>query len=137
MHTKAIDQGQVISAICQEIEHRIGAQRWKVWFKNATRFNLVDDHLRIGVPNQFIGSWIENHFIQEIRQAAEQVCNQSVKPCFAIDPKLFGCQPQSQLNTQAKSVEKAIEKPPKNRKKTPSHYNYILQYVLLLFLILL
>ena len=44
-----------IDAINQAITERIGAQKYRVWFKNSTRFSIADDYLKVGVPNHFVG----------------------------------------------------------------------------------
>lgn len=93
-----------VNLIRDEVERRVGPQRFKVWFKNSTHFTMVDQHLRIGVPNQFIGGWIENHFADDLRAAADKVCGHPVTLHFNIDPKLFGKQPSAQLDIQAKNV---------------------------------
>ena len=51
-----------INAINDALAERIGLQKHRVWFKNSTRFTITDEFVRVGVPNHFIGSWIENHF---------------------------------------------------------------------------
>ena len=58
-----------ISAINKAIAEKVGQQKHRVWFRNSTRFSLADDYLRVGVPNPFIASWIENHFLDDIARA--------------------------------------------------------------------
>ena len=62
-----------ISAINEALAERIGAQKHRVWFKNSTRFTITEEFVKIGVPNHFIGSWIENHFIDDINEIVKQV----------------------------------------------------------------
>lgn len=100
-----ISSTQPICAIQDRIEAAIGQQKFKVWFKNTTHFSIVDEHLRIGVPNQFMGTWIENHFSEAIRTAAREVLGREARLYFVTDPKLFGQQGQRQLDTQAKVVQ--------------------------------
>jgi chromosomal replication initiation ATPase DnaA len=63
-----------ISAINQFLAERIGQQKHRIWFKNSTRFTIADDYLKVGVPNPFVGSWIESHFLSDITAAVEAVC---------------------------------------------------------------
>ena len=55
-----------VTTISQAIAERVGQQKFRVWFKNSTKFTLSDGYLKVGVPNLFIASWIESHFVNEI-----------------------------------------------------------------------
>jgi len=54
------------SAINDALAEKVGPQKFRIWFKNSTRLTFADGYLKIGVPNLFIASWIENHFSNEI-----------------------------------------------------------------------
>ena len=99
-----------INAINEIIAEKIGQQRFRIWFKNSTRFAIADGYLKIGVPNFFIASWIETHFANHIAQAVQAVTGSARKVTFTIDPELSGHQRRTQLDSQAQLVEKAIEK---------------------------
>ena len=43
-----------IALIQAKLAERLGAQRYKVWFKNVTQFVEADGHLKISVTNAFI-----------------------------------------------------------------------------------
>src|SRR5512140_1016955 len=101
-----------IAAINDAIAEKIGQQKFRIWFKNSTRMSLADGYLKVGVPNLFIGSWIENHFANEINEAVRLITGQSVKVIFNIDPELSGSQRRTQLNSQAHSVEKIPQRSP-------------------------
>jgi chromosomal replication initiator protein len=91
-----------ISAVQEALSRQIGAQKYRIWFKNSTRFEVTDGYLLIGVPNQFIAGWLENHFSGEIVAAAKEALGSSRKLTFTIDPELSGHQRRSQLDVQAK-----------------------------------
>ena len=96
-----------VAAINHAIAEKIGQQKFSVWFKNSTRLTLADEYLKVGVPNLFIGSWIENHFSNEIQHAVRSVTGTSYKIIFNIDPELSGHQRRTQLDNQAQLVAKA------------------------------
>ena len=50
------------------IEELVGPQRFKVWFKNSTQLTCAENYIKVGVPNLFIGGWIEDHFSDAISQ---------------------------------------------------------------------
>jgi len=95
------------SAINEAIAEKVGPQKFRIWFKNSTRLTLTDAYLKVGVPNLFIASWIENHFSNEINEAVRTVTGDSRKLTFTIAPELAGHQRRTQLDSQAQLVEKA------------------------------
>ena len=99
-----------ISAINQTLANRIGQQKFRIWFRNSTRFTLSDDYLKVGVPNPFVGSWVENHFLTDITAAVTAVTGSAKKITFNIEPELSGNQRRSQLDCQADLVQKAQNK---------------------------
>jgi chromosomal replication initiator protein len=111
-----------VNAITEVLADKIGAQKYKVWFKNSTKLTLTDGYLKVGVPNLFVASWIENHFSDEIGQAVRAVCGGGRKVTFAIDPELSGHQRRTQLDSQAKLVTRARTQTPSGRTgiKTPA-----------------
>ena len=103
MQSAATDE---IDAINETIAEKIGQQKFRIWFKNSTKLALTDGYLKVGVPNFFIASWIENHFSNEIHHAVQQVTGDCRKITFAIDPELSNHQRRTQLDCQAQLVEK-------------------------------
>ncbi len=92
------------------IAELVGPQRFDVWFKNSTQLTCVDGFVKVGVPNLFIGQWIEDHFADAITQASNEVIGREVQVSFAIDPVLFRNLRKSQLNSQAAFIEKNAER---------------------------
>jgi chromosomal replication initiator protein len=66
--------------------------------------------LKVGVPNLFIASWIENHFSNQICQAVREVAGSRPKVTFTIDPELSGSLRRNQLDSQAQLVDKARDR---------------------------
>ncbi len=100
-----------VARIVERIEEKIGPRRFRVWFKDTTRFDVTDQCLRIDVPSYFVGTWIENHFADEIVTAAREVIGANVQLGFAVDPALAGKIRQPQLNRQAESVRQTTQQP--------------------------
>jgi len=94
------------SAILNRIAELVGPQRFRVWFKNTTRVEVGDGFVKVGVPNVFIGSWIEKNFVEVIAQAARDALGRDVEITFAIDPDLFRNLRKAQLESQAASIER-------------------------------
>ena len=98
--------GSQISAINEVLAEKVGPQKYRIWFKNSTSLTLADGYLKVGVPNLFIASWIETHFLNTISQAAQAVTGSCPKITFIIDPELTSHQRKTQLDSQAQLVEK-------------------------------
>lgn len=105
----------VVERISDAIAQKVGQQRYKIWFKNATRMVIADGYVKIGVPNLFIGGWIENHFSRHINEAIEEITKTPMKVIFTIDPELFGSQRRRQLDSQAELVSRSAEPTPRQR----------------------
>ncbi|MBN1766668.1 MAG: chromosomal replication initiator protein DnaA [Sedimentisphaerales bacterium] len=104
MNTECLE---IIEQINDIIAQKIGQQRFKIWFKNSTRMIIEDNYVKVGVPNLFIGGWIENHFVEQIKEAVQDITHKPMKVIFTIDPELFGSQRRRQLDSQAESVAKS------------------------------
>ncbi|UCG57932.1 MAG: chromosomal replication initiator protein DnaA [Phycisphaerales bacterium] len=96
-----------IAAINEALAQQIGQQKYRIWFKNSTRFTRAGEYLKIGVPNLFIARWIENHFSVEIAKATRLATGAKVEITFVVDPDLSGTVRRTQLDSQAQLVEKA------------------------------
>ncbi len=99
-----------ISAINEALAEKVGQKKFRIWFKNSTKMTLAGGYLKVGVPNLFIASWIENHFANEINQVVRAVTGAEVKITFSIDPELSGHQRRTQMGSQVSAlatVEKA------------------------------
>jgi len=77
-----------IKAIHDSIAEAVGEAKYKIWFRNSTRFTLTDEGLEIAVPNTFIAGWIENHFAKVIHNALRTVKGSTVPVRFVIDAVL-------------------------------------------------
>ncbi len=122
MQSTITDEASQISAINEALAEKVGPQKYRIWFKNSTKLTLTNGYLKVGVPNLFIASWFENHFLNEISQAVRAVTGGSQKITFTIDPDVSGHQRRTQLDSQAQLVDKTQNRTQRQRtKKQPSH----------------
>jgi chromosomal replication initiator protein len=82
--------GSIVAAVAESLAERIGREKYKIWFQDCTSFALTEEHLRIGVPNPFLASWLEGHFLREIKAAAQSVMGLVPEISFVVDPELSG-----------------------------------------------
>lgn len=99
-----------VRSIEELVAQKVGQRRYKLWFKNATRFHLTDECLRIEAPNVYIGQWIEKNFSQIIQECALDVIGRQVEVLFSINPELAKGmrrkQPDSQVDYMANHPER-------------------------------
>ncbi len=107
----------VVSQLESRIAEKVGPQRYKLWFKNATQFHLTEGYLKVGVPNMFIGSWIENHFSDVIQEAAKELMGDEPHLSFSIDPSLAKNLKKRQLDSQVHFVANNPEREAREQRR--------------------
>ena len=119
-HLQNIANGSTtqINTINEVLAEIVGPQKFRIWFKNSTKMTLTAGYLKVGVPNLFIASWIESHFLNEIKQAVRSATGTSPKITFAIDPELSSSQRRTHLDSQASAMTTGENAG--NRSKSPS-----------------
>lgn len=128
MHSLITDESpdttvSTIEAIKEALAKKVGPQKYRIWFSNSTKFTLAGGYLRVGVPNLFIAGWIENHYLQGIREVVQEVTGASPQISFTIDPELSGHQRRTQLDSRAKlpdvgtSTHRSARKTAKQQKR--------------------
>ncbi len=103
-----------------KIADLLGPQRYSVWFKNATRFSLTDDYLRVSTPNHFVGEWIERHFSDVIAEAAKEVTGQDFTLTFETDPELAKSLGKKQPDRQVEFVTNNPERVAREQRRMGS-----------------
>jgi len=99
-----------VALLQSRIAEKLGPQRYKVWFKNATQFTVADRQVKVSTPNAFICSWIERHFADNIAEAAQEVTGIEHRVSFVVDPKLLHALKKRQLDSQADFIAKNPER---------------------------
>jgi len=100
----------IVSQMELKIAEKLGPQRYKVWFKNSTRFTVADGHLKVSTPNAFICGWIERHFADVIAEVAREVTGTEHQVSFAVDSRLLHALRKRQLDSQAEFIAKNPER---------------------------
>ena len=95
---------ELVNSINKALAEKVGTQKFRIWFKNSTKLSLSGEYLKVGVPNPFIASWIEKHFLNEISEAVRTVTGTEAKVTFTINPELNGHQRRSQLDSSASDL---------------------------------
>ncbi|MEE9296400.1 MAG: chromosomal replication initiator protein DnaA [Phycisphaerae bacterium] len=100
----------MVTQLQDRIADKVGPQRFNVWFKGSTEFALADGFVNVSVPNQFVGGWIERHFVDAIKETALEIVGKPLDVAFTIDPALSRQvrkkQPDSQVDYATNNPER-------------------------------
>jgi chromosomal replication initiator protein len=114
------EAADIIAQIHNRLAQKLGPQRYRIWIKNSTHFTLANGHLRIDVPNPFVGRWIENNFQDAINDAVFEVTQRNIEIAYSIDASLTGRLRKSQLDSQAEYVAKNPERMARSWARLPA-----------------
>jgi chromosomal replication initiator protein len=78
-----------VAALSEAIAHRIGEQRYKLWFEERTKLTGDNDQIVVGVPNRFYQDYLQSKFAPAVQAAACEIFGRSMLVHFAIDAGLF------------------------------------------------
>ncbi len=109
----------VVVRIESLVAEKLGPQRFNVWFKNASQFALMQDYLRVSIPNHFVGEWIERHFADVITEAAREITGSDYTLSFAIDPAIAKGAPKKQSDRQVEFVANNPERLAREHRRSP------------------
>ncbi|MFH1422612.1 MAG: chromosomal replication initiator protein DnaA [Planctomycetota bacterium] len=102
-------QDVIWSQILKAIEQKIGAERFGLWLGKTKFISLNNDVLKIGVPNLFIETWLEERLLEPISEAVEEALSQKIRVEFVIDGSLFRSM-RKKTEEQVKEFTRAARK---------------------------
>ncbi len=59
--------------ILADIRSKLNRQRFETWFRRLELLDFGESVLRIGVPNVFLRNWIQDHYLETLRESVAQV----------------------------------------------------------------
>lgn len=75
-------------AILFELQQRLGAKRFGLWFDGKIRLSIADDRLTVAVGSPFLLNWMQRQFRDELAAAAQSVLGPSAQATFTVDATL-------------------------------------------------
>ena len=72
----------VAESVCrirERVADRIGQNRFRTWFGEATQFELADDRLDVMVENAFAGRWIATNYMSDLIEVAREVTGNELR----------------------------------------------------------
>ncbi|WP_397568853.1 chromosomal replication initiator protein DnaA [Schlesneria sp. T3-172] len=80
-------------AVLHEIQERLGAKRFALWFDGKVRLSISDDCLTVAVGSPFLLNWMQRQFQSELTGAAQSVLGHSAQSRFTVDASLAVARP--------------------------------------------
>lgn len=78
-----------VSAVClasqqqecleHDLQSRLGAERFELWFAGKTQWRLVGESLEVAAANEFAAGWMRSRFLGDIAAAAQVALGHSVR----------------------------------------------------------
>lgn len=68
---------------------RVGKERYNLWLHNTRLLELTGGTAKVGVPNLFVATWLEERLLGELTGAASDVLGRHVSVQFAVDGTLY------------------------------------------------
>ncbi|MFA5863666.1 MAG: chromosomal replication initiator protein DnaA [Phycisphaerae bacterium] len=82
--TLACPTANAVQEIERNLQDRIGPRRFQLWFRNSSSLHFDGRQVLVKVLNNFIGGWIENHFSDHLRAAAQETLQQEVQIAYQV-----------------------------------------------------
>jgi chromosomal replication initiator protein len=73
----------------EKIQKEVGKERYNLWVQNTRLIELAGSVARIGVPNLFVATWLEERLLGEFRSAITEVFGKRLSVQFVVDGTLY------------------------------------------------
>jgi len=83
----------------------VSAERFHLWFHNTELVAQDGRSCRVGVPNAFVGQWLQEHFGETVRGALGRIIGQDVQVRFVVSPRLYQKMHEEELHQKQELVE--------------------------------
>lgn len=108
-------------AILCELQQRLGAKRFGLWFDGKIRLSIADDRLTVAVGSPFLLNWMQRQFRDELAAAAQAVLGPSAQATFTVDATLAVGRPVGSTSSSAQAADLAPgDKQPSAEKQAAS-----------------
>ena len=93
---------QLWRAVLGEIELNVSRANFSTWLQNTFIYSISESSITVGVPNDFVKSWIESKFKKELLLTLEKTIGRKIKELnFKIEKKKPSSSFQSQTQSQS------------------------------------
>jgi chromosomal replication initiator protein len=112
----------VAESVCrirERVADRIGQNRFRTWFGEATQFELTDDRLDVMVENAFAGRWISTNYMSELIEATREVTGSELRVDIRVAAP-NGRPKQDNPRRVAQPGSHTTPRPRTDRRRTPT-----------------
>ena len=85
----------LMEAVLVELQQRLGAKRFGLWFDGKIRLSVVNEHLTVAVGSPFLLNWMQRQFRPDLTGAAQAVLGPAAQVTFTVDATLAVVRPVS------------------------------------------
>ena len=82
----ATDEMEVVSALRAALAENVGRERFELWFGSATRLELTDGSLNVGVASPFLVEFLRSNFRRPLEDACRRVLGKVPGLRFHVAP---------------------------------------------------
>ena len=106
----------------------VPAERFSLWFRNTELIEQTEDSCKVGVPNAFVGEWLQEHFSDVVQGAVGSVTGQQLRVRFVVSPTLYQQSHEEELRQKQELVESIDSSLPRNTSsESPGGREYLLE----------
>jgi chromosomal replication initiator protein len=121
----------LMDAVFVELQQRLGAKRFGLWFDGKVRLSIAGDRLTVAVGSPFLLNWMQRQFRAELTEVAQAALGPSAQAVFTVDATLAVSRPESAEEKRlavaaaaASTSDQSSQQTPKGRETTiivPAH----------------
>lgn len=101
--------------ILADIRSKLNRQRFETWFRRVTLLGLDESKLRIGVPNVFLRNWLQDYYLETLKESVEQVLSQAL----LIEIEVIDA-PETESSTTGSSSDTSVHGESRSAAPAPS-----------------
>jgi len=87
------------------VRESVPAERFTLWFRSTELLKHDAEACDVGVPNAFVGEWLQEHFGDVVRGAVGKVTGEEIRVRFVVSPRLYQQSHERELRTKQELVE--------------------------------
>ena len=76
---------------------KLKKETFSTWLKPTQALEIADNHLVVGVPNQFVADWLKEHYAEQINRSLAETSPRKLKVAFRVVSELGEMNPQTEL----------------------------------------
>jgi chromosomal replication initiator protein len=101
------------------IRDSVPVERFNLWFRNTELIAQDETSCHVGVPNAFVGDWLQEHYSDVVGGALGSLAGREMRVRFVVSPELYRTSRQEELRQKQLLVEALDASLPRNAPVAP------------------